>query len=630
MTNANAGGLEVAEAAPAPALTNKLPSRSILVLYGSETGNSQEIAEDLDRIAQRLRFESTVAEMNSVQLSALPQYSLVIFVISTTGQGDVPRNAALLWKKLLRRKLPPGCLGSVAFTTFGLGDTSYPRFNWAARKLVRRLEQLGAREDFPSGEADERHPDGLEGLYLRWSTKLQDYLSTTYPIPGGLEPIPEDVPLPPRFILRFASGDGASRPESDILTDLERKLPVTDGITVSLASNERITAPEHFQDVRLLKFDIPPPAEGAPKLELNPGDTITLYPRNTPEDAQAVIDFMGWSSVADAPIDWPRSVRPPNLYTDESFTLRHLLIHNLDITAVPRRSFLRSISHFASDPDQRERLLEFTRTEFLDEYYDYTTRPRRTILEILHEFSSVKLPAERALDTFPVIRGREFSIANGGDALRYPVIPGAQRVEIVAALVRYRTILRRERVGLCSRYIAGLAPGASIPVLHKKAITTYHGPGMDGRPLVGVATGTGVAPVRSLLWHRASASASTSPPPPAHLFFGFRSVESDFHFSADWPALPFLTVHTAQSRPVTPPGPPPDGERPRREYVQDLIRKESGLVADLVRRDAIFLICGGSHKMAQAVKDAVKDAIGGDEEERERVFEGLDWIQEIW
>lgn len=61
---ASADGTAAAGTPPADAL----PSRSVLVLYGSETGNSQEIAEDLDRIAQRMRFESRVAEMNSVQL----------------------------------------------------------------------------------------------------------------------------------------------------------------------------------------------------------------------------------------------------------------------------------------------------------------------------------------------------------------------------------------------------------------------------------------------------------------------------------------------------------------------------------------------------------------------------------
>lgn len=460
----------------------------------------------------------------------------------------------------------------------------------------------------------------LEGLYLRWFRKFRDHLSEAYPIPGGLEPLPEDEPLPPRFFLRFKSQNGASSSESGSSPDLLRNLPIPGGNMTTLASNERITAPDHFQDVRLLKFDVPPEEDGS-NVDLGPGDTITLYPQNTPEDAQKLIDFMDWGSSADAPIDWPASSAPPSLYADRTFTLRHLLINNLDITTVPRRSFLRAISYFATDPDHKERLLEFQALERLDEYYDYTTRPRRTILEILHEFSSVKVPAERVLDTFPVIRGREFSIANGGDALRHPTDPTAQRVEVVAALVRYKTILRKERRGLCSRYIDELRPGAQVPVLHKKAITTYHGPQRDTRPLVGIATGTGVAPVRSLLQHRAA----TASPPAAHLFFGFRSVASDFHFSADWPSLPFLTVHAAQSRPI-----PPAGEKPKREYVQDLLKSEADLVGNLVREGAIFLVCGGSHRMAAAAREAVLDAIGKEAEERGKVFEEMNWIQEIW
>lgn len=461
----------------------------------------------------------------------------------------------------------------------------------------------------------------LEGLYLRWCRKFKDHLSTAYPIPDGLKPIPEDVPLPARFLLRFKSENGVSSTKPGAPPDLERSIPIPGGKTVTLASTERITAPDHFQDVRLLKFDMPPESDGS-NLDLGPGDTITLYPKNTPEDAQKLIDFMGWASLADIPIDWPASTAPAPLQVPPPPTLRHLLINNLDITAVPRRSFLTAVAHFATDPDHKERLLEFSAPERIDEYYDYTTRPRRTILEILHEFSSVQVPAERALDTFPPIRGREFSIANGGTALRHPEDPATGRVEIVAALVRYKTILRKERRGLCSRYIEGLETGARVPVLHKKALTTYHGPGRDGRPLVGIATGTGVAPVRSLLQHRAA----TPSPPPADLFFGFRSKASDFHFAPDWASLPFLTVHTAQSRPV----PPAEGAKPRREYVQDLLRGEAALVGRMAARGAIFLVCGGSHRMAAAAREAVLDAIGGEGEERERAFEELDWIQEIW
>jgi sulfite reductase alpha subunit-like flavoprotein len=42
--------------------------RSVLVLYGSETGNAQDMAEDLGRICQRLHFESRVEELDAVDL----------------------------------------------------------------------------------------------------------------------------------------------------------------------------------------------------------------------------------------------------------------------------------------------------------------------------------------------------------------------------------------------------------------------------------------------------------------------------------------------------------------------------------------------------------------------------------
>lgn len=43
-------------------------ARRALVLYGSETGNAQDVAEELGRIAQRLRFDTRVAELNEITL----------------------------------------------------------------------------------------------------------------------------------------------------------------------------------------------------------------------------------------------------------------------------------------------------------------------------------------------------------------------------------------------------------------------------------------------------------------------------------------------------------------------------------------------------------------------------------
>lgn len=43
-------------------------ARRALVLYGSETGNAQDVAEELGRIAERLRFDTEVAELDAIGL----------------------------------------------------------------------------------------------------------------------------------------------------------------------------------------------------------------------------------------------------------------------------------------------------------------------------------------------------------------------------------------------------------------------------------------------------------------------------------------------------------------------------------------------------------------------------------
>lgn len=72
----------------------------------------------------------------------------------------MPANAKSFWRFLLRKKIPTDWLRGTCFTTFGCGDSTYAGFNWAVRKLHRRLLQVGAVEVAERGEGDEQHADG--------------------------------------------------------------------------------------------------------------------------------------------------------------------------------------------------------------------------------------------------------------------------------------------------------------------------------------------------------------------------------------------------------------------------------------------------------------------------------------
>lgn len=424
---------------------------------------------------------------------------------------------------------------------------------------------------------------------------------------------------------------------------------------------------------------------------LLPGSTLVIYPKNYPEDVQQLIDLMGWNGLADRPLErvpyvkrtagpnsLPHSLRSrfsgaSKVHTWDGATLRDLLTHNFDITSVPKRNFIRELAAFTTSDMEKERLQELTAMGNLHDFYDYTSRPRRTILELLQDFPHLKIPFERTMDLFPVIRGREFSIANGGVSLRADSSgdPGRVTVEILAAMVEYRTIIRKPRQGLCSRYLKHLADGATLRVGLK---TSPSGPACDGpsteRPLIAIATGTGIAPIRSLIQERQHArSSASSPSHPAAatvLFFGCRNESADFHFRHEWEATPDMRVVPAFSRdPVRPdddettataamppipdpapvPVPVPGQSAPPavqalasergRNYVQHQIRRRAAEVAALVGRGAMVCLCGNAGLMPLSVKEALLDSLVlgglvGTRAEAEEFWPGVAFWQETW
>ncbi|KAJ3279795.1 NADPH-dependent diflavin oxidoreductase 1 [Borealophlyctis nickersoniae] len=63
--------------------------------------------------------------MDDYDKSRLIDEQLVVFVCSTTGQGEEPQNMKKFWRFLLRKNLPNDILSQMKFAVFGLGDSSY-------------------------------------------------------------------------------------------------------------------------------------------------------------------------------------------------------------------------------------------------------------------------------------------------------------------------------------------------------------------------------------------------------------------------------------------------------------------------------------------------------------------------
>ncbi|KAL8828326.1 MAG: hypothetical protein Q9170_006655 [Blastenia crenularia] len=602
--------------------------RTAAIVYGSETGNALDYAEEAGRLLERLHFQTVITGLDNIELTSLARFEFVIAIISTTGQGDLPANARSSWTKLLRRKLPPDFLTDLNFTTFGLGDSSYPKFNWAARKFHKRLLQLGGHEIHPRGEADEQHEEGLDATWVPWATSLRQQVLERYPLDNGVSPISEDVLLPPKWLLCFNQNHLANPPplcNGDQVVPRSDEIPTSDGdaqasglgnqpslrkrdhdsqrLLLTLEENERLTPRSHWQDVRHLRFSC------ASTVEYLPGDVLAILPENSRSDVNRILEMMDWSQVADLAIHFEPtiSIKNPLWYSappfnvkqrDEPMTLRQLLTYRLDIHAVPRRSFFSAIAHFTNNQTHQERLQDFTNPKYIDELYDYTTRPRRSIIEVLQEFHSVKIPWQWAANVLPELRGRQFSIASGGQ--KKHTSDGRTTFELLVAIVRYKTVIKTLREGVCSRYIADLPARTTMEVKLQRGGLKI-GKTDFLRPVIMIGPGTGLAPMRSLIWERYERGMDDENQlGETVLFYGCRNEESDFFYRDEWDALKDrmpLKVFTAFSR-----------DQKLKIYVQDVLKQQSKLVYDLLcTQGGLVYVCGSSGKMPQAVRAALVD-----------------------
>tara|TARA_Y100001934_G_scaffold101441_1_gene124695 strand:+ start:10216 stop:12183 length:1968 start_codon:yes stop_codon:yes gene_type:complete len=116
--------------------------RSLNILFGSQSGNSEELAAKFAKRAADYGMEATVHDMDGFDLSSMSSMKRVLIICSTWGEGDMPDNAEELWQEAISDSAPK--LDGTFFSVLALGDTSYEFFCESGKDWDQRLEQLGA------------------------------------------------------------------------------------------------------------------------------------------------------------------------------------------------------------------------------------------------------------------------------------------------------------------------------------------------------------------------------------------------------------------------------------------------------------------------------------------------------
>ena len=116
----------------------------LLIMYGTETGNSEYLAMDAEKLASEHGMDVQVNAMDELSVDEISTYENVVIVCSTWGDGEQPDNAQELFDDFTDS--PDGCMEGVNFAVLALGDSAFDMFC-----LINLLAKKTTRHDFKIG-----------------------------------------------------------------------------------------------------------------------------------------------------------------------------------------------------------------------------------------------------------------------------------------------------------------------------------------------------------------------------------------------------------------------------------------------------------------------------------------------
>jgi sulfite reductase (NADPH) flavoprotein alpha-component len=145
--------------------TSMRNSNSLLVAYASQTGNAELIAR---KTAESLKNSSLLVEtlaLSAVDAATLRDFNRALFIVSTTGEGDAPDNAANFQQTHMLGNID---LSHLQYGLLALGDSSYTFFCGFGHTLDAWLQRTHALPLFDLIEVD--HLD--DGALRHWQYQL--------------------------------------------------------------------------------------------------------------------------------------------------------------------------------------------------------------------------------------------------------------------------------------------------------------------------------------------------------------------------------------------------------------------------------------------------------------------------
>jgi NADPH-ferrihemoprotein reductase len=606
-----------------------------MVYWGSQSGRAERLAARLAReCTARLGLRVAVADLDDhdhEHLSEVPCSKLIVFVVSTFGEGDPTDNSVTFCSvlKALRATGNTQLLTHLRYAVFGLGNRNYRHYNKIVDLVDTTLQELGARRIGTVGKADEaKGGTATDEDFLEWSNSMLESIGEMF----GVEKRPM-VYSPELDVV-------AADPKTEVIMAREAQ----SNINILAAPMVAARVLTNGLDRRCfhLEFDL----SSNRSIKYQTGDHLLVWPHNSVSDVRGLCRLLGLGEMERTqPVEIKSRLQGGNYSTafPSPTTKETVLRHYLDISGPVSRDVSRQLAAFSPTPAAGEYLLALAKEKA--KFHTTVSLGHLSLANVMQLAAGDQvwnqLPFTFLLECLGKLQPRYYSIASSPSvspfqpAITLAITRKALDASSCGAHLQRSHLQRSHFHGVASNYLLAvkrsqksngnsdsqqpLDEGPDYGSINNQVLiqirrSTFKLPANPQRPIVMIAAGTGVAPFRAFVQERAAMAARGLPVGGSLLLFGCRSPTEDYLYENEWrhhvATLPGFEVINAFSR-----------YSEKKVYVQDKLLEVKDRIAGLLEKDAAVYICG-SADMAREVRRALMKVVmemrNWTEEEAER------------
>ena len=445
-------------------------SADITILVGSQTGNSEALAEQTRQLAASRGLRAVIKKMGDYKLPQLRTEKNLLVIVSTYGEGEPTDNSREIYEYLFSKRAPT--LNQAHFAVLGLGDSSYEFFCKIGVDFDRRLEELGATRIHQRVDCDV----DFESTAEAWMDAVLNELAARV----EAKPQLAGLSLPAFSTATFSA--------------YSRKNPFPAVLLENIVLNGRGSGKEtHHLELSL---------EGS-GLTYEPGDALGIYPTNAPEVVDDLLQGLHFNGEEQITVD------------GKAVTIHEALFLHYEVTTITR-PMMQKYASLAKNKNLEQLLDDKFKKELNNYLYG------REIVDLIADFPTDHLSPQAFVGCLRKLPPRLYSIAS---SLKQHL----DEVHLTVAAVRYQSY-SRDRKGVGSTFLADrIGEDATIPVYIDRN-NNFKLPADPSTPIIMIGPGTGIAPFRAFVEEREAVGATGK----NWLFFGDQHFETDFLYQTEW------------------------------------------------------------------------------------------------